>query len=128
MENIKKILKLFLEDLDMEDMTHLKYVLPDKDIEKFIEDWIKDNAFNLLVSSTPVIQGKIESNDKNNDKNKVSGKTIELKKTYYLKVTVEDEEMRADEDNSSRLFSSKEDAAKFINSLLIGLIDKNGLY
>lgn len=90
MNKAKELIMLFLEETPMEDLTHLKYIMPEKEIEKFIDEWIHENAFNLIADS--------------GEKKKTSmqighsiEKTIPLKKTYHLKVTVEREELRADD-------------------------------
>lgn len=66
----------------MEDITHLKYTMDDRQIDQYIEDWISDNAINLIVELNYGKKIPVPS-----------GKTLPLKKTYHLKVTVEKEEI-----------------------------------
>ncbi len=96
MKQAIELLKLFLDVTPMEDITHLKYVMSEKDLDSFIQGWIQENAMQLISENQKKTQ--IENSQKQQIKTLFpEEKTIQLKKTYHLKVTVENVEMRADE-------------------------------
>ncbi len=81
MNEIKKILSLFIEEIAMEDFTQLKYTLNDNEIDQYLEEWARECAKQFLPKKIADFSDK---------------KTLPLKKTFHLKVTVEREEMTVD--------------------------------
>lgn len=119
------LIMLFLDEVSMEDISQMKYTLPDSQIEAYLEEWITENAINL-ISEHPK-QLHLNSTAARNGFN--LDKTIPLKKTFHLKVTVEREELRADgydENPQKPVFNNKDEVVNFMSSLLNDLIEKNG--
>jgi len=77
-DKMKEIIALFIEEVAMEDITHLKYTMSREDINKFLDDFLEEEAFKYLG-------------------NKMKPVTVPMKKTWHLKVTVEKEEFTIDD-------------------------------
>lgn len=76
---IKEILKEFIDGVTIEELNHLKFTMSLQEIDGFIQEWVFEHAKKFVKNEiTP-------SNTLSN--------TIPMKKTFYLKLTVEKEEM-----------------------------------
>lgn len=77
---LEKIIEKFMDEIPLEDLIDLKRTMSQSEIKSYIKESVSEIVKDIAKDSIfPV-----------------TNRTIPLKKTYHLKVTVESEEMCAD--------------------------------